>query len=296
MAENYLSTSNEVPFSDDETVSDDQLITEQDKPGDSQEVKDRRRQRRKERIEERERERKEQAEELATLKAKDAQRDRELSELRGIVVNNNRLVAPQKDPYEAELAALYEEQQNAWQAAQAEVKAGTYTEQRDAHYAQLGRSLESRKMQVHTRKAVAEANRANAANAGKAVWEQKYPEVYGNQQAYQYAEATFNRRKLLGETATPELVDEVMEETRNAFKLGPKKTPTKTDRERLSGIPSGGGGGGGNGSAGPTGGIDMSDRRWRKMALAAYSELPEKQAIQKWVDNEGKALRAKKII
>jgi hypothetical protein len=58
----------------------------------------------------------------------------------------------------------------------------------------------------------------------------------------------------------------------------------------MSGMASSGGGGGGRDT-----GITMTPE-FKRMAIAAYSELPEAEAIKKWVNTTGKRLREKKII
>ncbi len=122
-------------------------------------------------------------------------------------------------------------------------------------------------------------------------WEDRYPDVYHNPRAYQFAEATRNRRLALGEQETVELVEEVMEETRTALKLGPKKGPTANERARMSGVSSSSSGGGGS----PSGGVQMT-KELRRMATALYSDLPEEEAVRKWANTAGKQLRKDKIL
>lgn len=59
----------------------------------------------------------------------------------------------------------------------------------------------------------------------------------------------------------------------------------------MSGIPSSGNGGG---NSGPPG-IKLTPEL-KRIAIAAYSELPEDEAIKKWVNTTGKRLREKKVL
>lgn len=305
MGDNYVSTSDKdinVPFSDDEAVKDDELITD-DEPSlkltNPEEAK-RRADRRKERAQQRERERKQQEEELKTLREASQKTERELAELRGYVAasaNQPKQREQGADPYQEKLDAIESERANAYAAAQAEIKAGTMDEKRSKHYEQLGRDLEERRVNTLVERQLTRAQATAAARRpqeeAQALYRAKYPDIYQNQKAYAYASAEWQKRtQALGQQPTDELLDEVMNEARTHFKLGPKPQATAAERARMSGIPSSGGSGG-DGKSG--GGITMTPE-FRKMAEAKYSDLPQKQAWQKWADNEGKALRAAKVI
>lgn len=290
-----------VPFSDDQAdAANDNakavVEEEEDKPGEHPEVRKARRQRRNERLQEQLRLGKQALDEVAALKERDAQRDRELAELRGMVAaNQNALRQPQGDgktEWERRLDTVYQRQQNAYAAAQAEIKAGTFDDKRQAHYEREAREIEAEKARIHAEQVLESREHARRAEQAQQVWVQKYPEVYGNSQAYQFAEATFRRRQALGEAASNQLVDEVMQETMAQFRLGPKKAPTASDRARLSGISASGTGQ----STGRTDtGIQMTPEL-RRMAVAAYSDLPEAEALKKWANGPGKRLREKKIL
>lgn len=305
MADNYVSTNDKeftVPFSDDEAVKDDELITDDD-PGlklTNPEEHKRRNEKRRERAQQRERERKQQEEELKTLREASQKTERELAELRGYVAaqaSQPRQRESAEDPYQAKLDAIESERSNAYAAAQAEIKAGTMDEKRSKHYEQLGRDIEERRVQLLVEKqlsrAAAAASVRKPQEEAQQFYRSKYPDVYRDPKAYAYAEAEWKKRTVaLGQQPTDELLDEVMNEARTQFKLGPKPQATVTERARMTGIPSSGSSGGdGKGSSG----VIMTPE-FRKMAEAKYSDLPQKQAWQKWADNEGKALRARKVI
>lgn len=95
-----------------------------------------------------------------------------------------------------------------------------------------------------------------------------------------------------GEPDGRELVESVMEEAKIKFKLG-KPQSSATDRARMSGIPSSSSGGG-SGKGGDS--FTFSNEKVRSMAVAAYSHLPEKEALKAWAQKTGKKLRDRKVL
>lgn len=289
----------EVPFSDNESeeVTDDQLIVEADKPGDSPEVKAERAQKRRERAQSRERERKEVIEANKALAAENAEVKSRLARLEGYVTALPAGNQPQhgKDPYEAALDGVYEERSNAYQQMQAELKAGTLDEKRAKHYERVSRDIEGRISTIHAEKAVNSRVPQQRQEAAQQQYVSKYPEVYNNAPAFEYAKGEFAKRtaraKVTGEQLTNEVVDEIMQEAKTVFKLGGKSAPTRNDRDRLSGLSSSSGGGGGENR----GGIAMTPAL-RKMAIALHPEMSEEKAIKTWVDTAGKELRKQKVL
>ncbi len=283
-----------VPFSDDETVTEAELITEEERPSSSEEERKTRREKRQARLQSKLQEGAKAKEELeAERKEKQELRER-LARLEGQVSagqRQQRAPADGKDEFTRELDAIYEQQQNAYAAAQAEVKAGTFDPKRQAYYEGIARDIESRKTEVHTRRVLAQTEGSRQQNQAQQVWVQKYPDVYKNQNAFQYAQGRAQMRLAQGEQITPAVVDEIMGETMATFKMGPKPAPTQNERARLSGMPASGGGGGGRGDAGITLTPEL-----RRMAVAAYDHLPEAEAIKAWTNKTGKRLREKKVV
>lgn len=288
----------QVPFSDDEAeavATKDEELVEEDSPLASPEERISRNKKRSERIKRLLDEGKQNGEKVRNLESEQNALKQELAELRGRLSERAAAPPPQadgKDYYEKQLDAVYEKQNDAYMAAQAEIKAGTFTAERQKHYEGVARWVESEKTRIHTERVIDSREPARRAEQAQQGWVQKYPEVYGNPKAYQFAEATFRRRLALGEQQSNELVHEVMAEAINTFRLGPKKAPTASDRSRMSGVPSSGSGGGGGRD--PSG-ITMTPEL-KRMAVAAYSELSEADAIKKWVNGPGKRLREKKVI
>lgn len=291
MSENYMQgdpdkQNSAVPFSDDE--ADEPELS----PTASAEEKLSRLEKKTERIQRLLREGKTAAEKLQAAEEREARREREIAELRGMVTAQQQFTRNDnaKDPYEARLDALYARQTEAYNAAQAEIKAGTFTPERVQHYEAVARQLESDKTRVHTERAIDARAQQSRAEQAQQVWVQKYPEVYQNPRAYQYAQATYQRRLALGEASTNQLVDDIMTEAMTQFKLGGKAPPSASDRARLSGVPSAGGSGNSRSSAGPL------SPELKRMALAAYPDLPEGEAEKRWQAKTGRRLRERKVI
>lgn len=231
--------------------------------------------------------------EVEALRDKTGSLERELAELRARVTQPPPVAAPPsgKDPFEERLDAVYERQGNAYTAAQAEIKAGTWNEERQRYYERLAREIEAEKTQIHIDRGLHRDAQNRRAENAQQHYINKYPEVYRDQRAYKFAEATFNRRLALGEAPTNDMLDEVMREAITTFKLGPKTAPSASEKSRLSGVSAGGNSGGGR----PSDGITLTPEL-RRMAIAAYSDLPEADAIKKWVNGSGKRLREKKVL
>ncbi len=284
-----------VPFSDDEAANDTkpEELLDDDSPSASPEERITRKQKRQERIKRLLDEGKQNKEEVERLKAESAATRGELERLKGYVAaqpqrqqNDNG-----KDPYEQRLDQVYEKQSEAYNAAQAEIKAGSFTPERQKYYERVAREIESAKTNIHTERLIEQRTAASRTEQAQQVWVQKYPEVYNNPRAFQYAQASWQRKLALGEQPSNDTVDEIMNETMTTFRLGKKAAPSASERSRMSGIPSAGSGGGGG-----KGGIVMTDPKLRRMAIAAYSHLPEEEAIKAWVNKTGKRLREKKIL
>lgn len=282
-----------VPFSDDKSDADDTAeLFGEDKPGEPPERRKERLQRRQERIQGMI----QNGRRVKELEERDQQRERELAELRGRLDQAERTrtqpsANDQVDPYKVRLDAVLQRQKDAFTAAQAEAKAGTFTEERQRHYEQVAREIEEEKGTIFAQRVLAAQAPVQRAEQAQQQWISKYPEVYANRNAYTYAEGSFKRKLALlkpGEAPTNEMVDEVMRETMATFKIGPKPEPTRSERDRMSGLPASGGNGGGPPS------ITLTPAM-RRMAIAAYDHLPEQEAIKAWVAKTGKSLRDKKI-
>jgi hypothetical protein len=291
----------QVPFSDDDTgkpANDNAAEAEdEEKPGEPPEQRRLRAQRRQERLNSRLKLAEEAVNRAKELEERDKRREMELAEMRGQLqaLQHMRQQAQNdnaSDPYQARLDAVYRRQKEAYNSAQAEIKAGTFDEKRSAHYEQVAREIDTERVTILTEKAIAEREPNRQREQAQSFWVNKYPEVYQNPRAYQYAEATFRQKLALeGGQPTNDMVDQVMEETMTRFKLGRRAAPSASERSRLSGVPSSGSGGGGRGDAG----ITMTPEL-KRIATAAHPDLSEAEAIKRWVNGPGKRLRDKKVL
>lgn len=282
-----------VPFSDDEVVRDDELITDGAAPaGETPEQRETRLEKRRARAKEREDERKEQRERLARVEGELQQERAARARLEGMVTRP--APAPGKDPYAEALDQVYAEQQESYRAYESELAAGggKMPAERVKHYEGLSRQYETRKGQIHSEAAVARSRHEIRQESAQQVYVQKYPDVFGNSTSFEYAQTLSRQRQLRGERITPEVVEEIVNQTRVDLKMGGKPAPSKNERDKFSGTSSSGGGGG---SSDTSGGIRMT-ADLRKMAIALHPELPEKEAIQKWADSAGKELRKAKVL
>jgi hypothetical protein len=143
----------QVPFTDDEK---EDLVRDEDKPGESPEERKSRRERRQERLQLKLQEGKAAKEELERERAEKQELRERLARLEGAVSAQQRQPANDgKDPFEAELDAIYDEQQSAYQAAQAEVAAGKMTPERTKHYERIARDIDTRRARVNARREIA---------------------------------------------------------------------------------------------------------------------------------------------
>jgi hypothetical protein len=282
-----------VPFSDDEQVKDDELILDEDKPGESPTERKSRREKRQERLQLKLQEGKAAKEELEREKAEKQELRERLARLEGAVSAQRQPVSDGgKDPFEAELDKIYDEQQAAWVSAKAEIDSGKMTAERNKYWERVARDIDTRRARVNARREIAMTEPIRQQNQAQQQWVNKYPEVYGNQRAYQYAQGRYQQRQALGDAITYDVVDEIMQEAKVQFKLGGKPAPSASERARLSGTASSGNSGGGSKEP-----ITLS-REIRKIAIAAYGGrgISEADAIKKWTEKTGKRMRAAKLL
>ena len=298
----YVSTADapvEVPFTDDEAVRDEELITDEPGAGLSAAERITRDQKKAERIKRKLDEGKQSKAEVARLTAELESSNTRLARLEGAMSVKQRAPAPPaQDPYKAALATVRQRQTASYEKMRAEMAAQPEGKDlppdRLQHYQDELADIEDEKAQINARKVLAQQAPAIRQEQAQQVYVQKYPEVYNNPKAFLYAQGQAAKREHNGETITNETVDEIMQETRTVFKIGPKPSnrPSASERARLSGHPSSGASGGGRD---PSGGIAPTPALM-KMAKALHSDLPDDQAFKKWVDGPGKELRKQKVL
>lgn len=290
MADPIPSDTAEIPFSDDETVNDDQLIVEDDSPDASFAERAERKKKRSERIKKMLDEGTQSRERATRLEAELAGLKGEMERMKGALsVRQAPPQTPGKDPYEARLDAVYAKQNEAYIAAQAEVKANTFTAERAKHYERIAREVETEKSAIHAERAIASTLPALRQDQVRTGWANRYPEVYNNPRAFQFAKATFERRTAMGDYPSNDLTEEVLKETMATFRLGKRAAPSASEKAALSGMPSSGGGGGGSS------GVHMTPEL-RSIAIAANPGMREEDAVKHWVNTVGKKMREKRML
>lgn len=117
----------------------------------------------------------------------------------------------------------------------------------------------------------------------------RYPDIYANRQAMQYAAGEFNKRLARGEPDNEETHDTAMEEARQVI-LGKRPKPDAIERQRSSGM--GAGLRQGQRAEAPVRISMPPGSAMDKMARAAYPNEEPAVARQKWANKNGKAFLA----
>lgn len=286
-------TGSTVPFSDDESEPKEgaELLAE-DAPELNTAERISRKQKRQERLQGLLQKGKQTEEELGKTKEELTQLRSQLSRLEGFVAANQaaQQQRPTADPYKQRLDAIESRRKDAWKAAQAEIKSGSMDDSRTSYYESVSREIEEEKAQVMVERELARREPVQQQSNARQRWVNQYPEVYANPDAFKWAAARSQMRVAEGDALTEDVAHEILNETKIRFKLGAKKPPSASERDRFSGVSSAGGASGEGGASG----IRMTPE-FKRMATALYSDIPEAEAIKKWVNGPGKKLRDKKL-
>lgn len=121
----------------------------------------------------------------------------------------------------------------------------------------------------------------------RAMLEMKFPDVYANPRAREWAGAWCVQRVARGRRYDISMVEESLEQARKEFGMATRPT-SATQRSRTSGPGGGSGGHGGDARV-----ITLTPDQV-EMAKVAYKHLPEKEAIRKWAATVGKKLAEEK--
>jgi hypothetical protein len=113
----------------------------------------------------------------------------------------------------------------------------------------------------------------------------RFPDVFGDSRAFQYAQGSYNQALARGVAPSRELEDASFQEAREVI-LGRRPPPDAAQRQRASGM--------GSSTRQVSGGaakttIDMPrGGALYRMAIATYPDLEPAQACQKWAQTKGK--------
>lgn len=236
--------------------------------------------------------------ELKTLREKDAARDRELAELRGMVQGamhrtSGRDATDEEDDDDAELDGALADIQRRHTAAYQSLRAkGAQATQADKdEYERAVRGFEREKIKLSAQvQAKVNQQQSQQVVQQQVIREQlqrDHGDVYAaGPRALAYSRGEFQKLIALGHPDNAATVAKAMDATRSAFGInGRQPEPTKNQRDRFAGPPRGGSGGAG-GSA-PTS-IKMT-KELRRMADAMYPEEPDEQKrYKKWANGPGR--------
>jgi len=285
-----------IPFSDDDERQSAEADEDPDEPGLTDDVRRTRRARRSERTSARLKAG-EEAQALAVrLENENRQLANRLARLEGAHIQlANQSATPPVDPYEARLKQIEDRRDFELRQAQAEVKAGTYTPERDAHFKKLGDDLDRERVDILFEKKMAQRDPQLLAQVQSTVaqnqWQMQYPDVYSNDRARAWA---FSRKNMLvaeGKQDSVQLNHDVLREAQEKFNLTPKEKPSQSLRSKLSGHPASGA----STEAGPGtkgGGIVMT-KELSRIARARFPGLKGPEADKKWAQTIGKRMREK---
>jgi len=117
----------------------------------------------------------------------------------------------------------------------------------------------------------------------------RFPDVFADTRAFQYAQGTYNQALARGEADSRELQDAAFLEARQVI-LGKRPAPDQATRQRASGVSSG---------VRPTAVVDRpkismpKGSDYDRIARAAFPKLDPAEARQRWANTVGKKLIAK---
>jgi hypothetical protein len=206
---------------------------------------------------------------------------------------------PKEDTHQVEMDKVYDDQEllvSAYNAAAA--RKGGMTPEERADFSRRGREIEQRKINVAARKMLAEQGYAGgkAPTAEEIIVEtqrreiaQKYGDVISDQNRLRWVHGRMGQLTAEGLPDNPATLDRAMNEARRKFGLGGNAPPSNAEKQRLAGIPRGGGM---SSSAGDRS-IVMTGE-YRKLADAAYPHIKDKaDRYKKWAQGPGRRLLEK---
>jgi hypothetical protein len=160
-------------------------------------------------------------------------------------------------------------------------------------YDKKAREIQDQKSQISTRRALRDMLPQITAEQQRTQLRQQYSDVYNNPSAITYAEGAYKMLLASGEQDGPQLLDKAMNQARIQFKMPGANymKPSQSDKDKLTGIP---GGGGRNSNSDSR--VKMGKAE-KQMAVALYIDAAggdEKKAWAMWAKGPGS--KAKKEI
>jgi len=185
------------------------------------------------------------------------------------------------DKVYAEQAKVFEEytrRANAYAAAKREMPA-----EEVRGWEKKANDLDKQKMLLGHRLHEAREAPRRAQEEYSRMYRAKAPDVFGNDAAAAYAAAVYNQKKIENPRADQDELFEVAMEAARRVVLGKRPPPDAAMRQRATGMSRGVGS---KAAEGPVS-IQMTPAM-RKIAIASYPKLTPDQAVQRWVNRNGR--------
>jgi len=228
---------------------------------------------------------------LAAAEAETARLRAQIDVERAAAYGANRQQVSDHDPFQSELDAVNEREKALGVQWELDKASGRLRDKNLVDdYDKKAREIADQKSQISTRRALRDMLPAITAEQQRVQLRTQYSDVYNNPNAITYAEGAYKMLLASGKQDGPQLLDEAMNQARVQFRMpgANHMKPTQSDKDKLTGIP----GGGGRNS------VDNRVRMTKaekQMAMAMYGDAvngDEKKAYEKWA--RGPGLKAKK--
>lgn len=238
---------------------------------------------------------KEESDVSSRIAAAEAETARLREEIASSRANNyqipNQQYQPQIDSYDKELEGINEREHAMAVQWEMDKASGRLRDKNVVdEYNRKARQFQDEKAAVQTRRAMRDMMPDLVRQQQQMQLRSQYSDVYNNNSALTYAEGAYKMLLASGEPDGPQLLDKAMNQARVQFKMPGANymRPTKADRDKLSGVP----GGGGRTTSDNT---VVMDKAAKSMAMAMYSDHyngDEKKVYEKWAKTIG--IKAKK--
>lgn len=195
---------------------------------------------------------------------------------------------PQEDPLAAEQESVYQERLALARSYNAQAAAGNLSDEESERFQRTARTLEEKSTRLAFRKMRIEEERSRDPREENIRRIQiQHPDVAGDSAAWNWADGRARQLLARGREYGPDLVSEVMEETRREFGMGKHKNRAPEDPKTRAALSSPRRGGGGSSPSMPTK-IRMDDGM-RAMADSAFPNIqsPAKR-YRHWAQTVGK--------
>lgn len=199
--------------------------------------------------------------------------------------------APPSDPWKHQEDAITEEERALGIQWEAHKAARTLTGELVKEFDGKARSLQQRRIDIATNRAVQNAMPAFVQASQRQQYAQQYSDVQSHPQANQYARGQYDILRAQGHADSPATVELAMNSARRAFGLGGgRNSPTDRDREQLTGFS-----GTRRTNMDPKSNVVKMGKSEKIMAMAMYGQAfngDEKKVYSQWA--KGPGIRAQK--